>query len=97
MEEVIKILQDVNRYITDNSDMMWTSFSTPAELRAEIEIWITELQKENTTVLESINTHFAPAFTFQEHSLQNDWTDAYHVLALRFDKAYTSWKKSSVS
>lgn len=74
---------------------MWTCFKTPAELRAEIEMWIAELAKGNTTLLESIDTHFAPAFTFQEHSLQNDWTDAYHVLALRFDRAYMIIKGSA--
>lgn len=84
--EAINILLLVREKITDNSDLMWTSYETAEELREEIDKCLEGLRRIDNVILDDINYHFSPAATFQEHSLQNGWSDEYQKLAARFDE-----------
>ena len=90
--EAINILLMVREKITDHSDLMWTSFETAEELREEIDKYIEGLARNDKTILNDIHYHFSPAATFQEHSLQNGWSDEYQKLAARFDELYKKLK-----
>jgi hypothetical protein len=91
-QEAIDILLLVKEQIRDGSDFMWTSFEDATELRAEIDQCIDGIKAGDRKVLDVARTHFQPAFGFQEHSLQNGWSDLYMKLAGRFDKVYEQLK-----
>jgi len=86
VNELISILAAVKERITDDSDLIWTSYENPVELRKEIDRCIYHLQQNHEEILEEIKLHFAPTGMFQEHSIENGWTESYNALALRFDK-----------
>lgn len=91
-KEAINILLLIREKITDDSDLIWTSYETAEELRAEIDKCIEGLRCCDKKVVEDVNYHFSPAATFQEHSLQNGWSDEYQKLAARFDELYKKLK-----
>ena len=91
-EELIDILLEIKSKITDTSEMMWTTYDTPQDLNKDIDNFIFELDQDNLEVMKDINTHFLPTGTFQEHAMQNGWTDEYMNLAARFDKFYAELK-----
>ncbi len=93
IQDLISLVEKVKEKITDETDMLWTCYETPAELRAELEANINALKNEKTNCLESLNMHFLPTATFQEHSLMNGWADEYIKLAKKFDKFYAAIKK----
>ena len=68
--------------------MTWTAFNTPEELRYEIDSLIFRLTSKDPKAYKDIHIHFLPMSTFQEHAMQNGWTDEYMNLAARFDKLY---------
>jgi len=88
MKELIEILLKVKSKIPDESDMLWTYFESPVELRKEIDGFILQLEEENVNCLAAINIHFIATGTFQEHSLMNGWSDEYLILAEKFDIIY---------
>jgi hypothetical protein len=90
--ETISILQAAKKKITDNSDLMWTSFGTAKEFRADIDRCIDGLKNSDAKLLDSAFAHFQPSFDLQEHAMQNDWSDEYMQLAARFDKLYEQLK-----
>lgn len=90
---ITQILSQVREQITDDSDMLWTPFEKPSELRTTIDEWIVRLQRQDLSVWNDINVHFLPASTFQEHSLQNDWTAEYRELSGQFDSLYRQQQK----
>jgi hypothetical protein len=96
-KEIITILASVKEKINDDSDLIWTSYETPLELRDEIDRCINHLQQNHKQILEEINFHFTPTGTFQEHSMSNGWSEEYSMLAERFDKTYNLLKKNSRS
>ena len=92
---LIDILSKIKERFTDDSDLLWTSYETAKELRDELDTCIEQLGKGDKSCLENLNMHFLPASTFQEHSLQNDWTNEYMKLSEKFDSIYTRMKKHS--
>ena len=88
INELISILTVVKGKITDDSDLIRTSYATPLELREEIDRCIRHLQQNHKGILDEINFHFSPTSTLQEHSMTNGWTESYGVLAERFDKLH---------
>lgn len=90
--EAVNILLLIREKITDDSDLMWTSYETAEELRTEIDQCIEGLGRNDKEILNNITYHFAPASTFQEHSLQNGWSDDYQKLAERFDELFKQLK-----
>jgi len=87
-QTIIQILLQVRSYITDDSDMAWVRYDTPADLRAELTTCIEALQHGKTECLTRLSFHFGPTCTFQEHSISNGWGNEYLALAEAFDKAY---------
>ncbi|WP_143011495.1 hypothetical protein [Chitinophaga filiformis] len=90
INELISILTVIKEKITDDSDLIRTSYETPLELRKEIDRCIYQLQQSHKDILDEINFHFSPTGTFQEHSMANGWTESYGAFAARFDKLYES-------
>lgn len=93
LQEICDILQTVKNKVTDDSDMIWTSYEPAQELRDEIDTLISQLSNKDTSNLETIYMHFLPTSTFQEHSLQNGWSGEYMMLAEKFDELYATIKK----
>lgn len=91
-KEAADILLKIRQKITDDSDLVWTSFETADELRKEIDGFISRLEQGDKKVIKDIYIHFLPTSTFQEHSMQNGWTDDYLKLAEQFDKIYEGQK-----
>lgn len=92
IKDATEILLKVRDKITDDSDMVWTSFETADELRKEIDGFISRLNHADKEVVKDIYVHFLPTSTFQEHSMQNGWTEEYMKLAERFDRIYDKQK-----
>lgn len=86
--EIIDLLTEIKNRITDDSDVVWTRFSTVDELRGHIDGCISRLNQGDKTALRDINIDFSPTSTFQELSIQNGWSDDYLRLATRFDNLY---------
>jgi hypothetical protein len=94
MKELIDILLKVKEKISDESDLENTGFESAAELRNEIDKCIEGLKENKPEAINQMNEHFLPTATFQEHSLQNDWSDEYLKMAERFDKIFERLKKA---
>jgi len=86
--EVITILGKIKEEVADDSDIIWTSYESPLELRNEIDRCVYHLQQNNKKILEEINFHFAPTGIFQELSMTNGSSGKYHILTEHFDKLY---------
>jgi len=93
--ELIDILNKVKEKFTDDSDLLWTSYETAKEVRNELDVCIEQLGKGDKSCLENLNMHFLPTSTFQEHSLQNNWTNEYMKLSEKFDSIYAKIKNHS--
>jgi len=85
LEELIKILREVREYITDESDMSWSGFSSAGKLRAELDNFIGRLKEGNIKVLKKIEFEFLPTGSLQEHSISNGWGNEYINLSSRVD------------
>ena len=94
LSAILHLVEQVQAKITDDSDVAWTRFDTPAILRAELECYMEHLKEGNTSCLSQIDLHFAPTSTFQEHAISNGWHEEYLQLAATFDKAYASFLAS---
>ena len=75
--------------ITDDSEVAWTRYNTPVQLRTELASYLEQLKAGDTRCLPKLNHHFAPTGTFQEHATSNGWGEEYLALAEAFDNAYT--------
>lgn len=96
-QAVAEILAAIKAKITDVTDTAWSGYDDPAILKEEIARDIENIEYCNFETLESVNAHFVPTSTFQELSISNGWADDYLYFAGRFDRAYTSIKKSMPS
>ena len=94
-KDLVDILNFVKAKFTDNSDMLWTSYETAKEVRNELTSYINQINKGDKSCLENLNIHFLPTSTFQEHSLQNGWTEEYMKLSEKFDNIYARTKNHS--
>lgn len=93
-QSTIGILVRVRIFITDDSDMMWSAFEDPEDLRKEIDDIIEGLKSGDFAKMETAHLDFLPTSAFQEHSMQNGWSDDYLKLAEQFDHLYDEYKKS---
>lgn len=91
-QDLIGIVETVKAKITDESDLLWTSYDIAKELRDELDTYIEQLKQEDKTCLKMLNIHFAPTSTFQEHSLMNGWTKEYMKVSKKFDSIYAKMK-----
>ncbi|HMI63356.1 MAG TPA: hypothetical protein VK518_20715 [Puia sp.] len=90
LQDFIHIIKKVQEKISDDSDVVWTRYSTPEEMRAGLDIYLQQLQAGNTSCLQDLNILFAPTGAFQEHSICYGWADEYLRLAKEFDSLYKS-------
>jgi hypothetical protein len=93
LQELVTLLSTVREKFTDESDMVWTRYTSPEDVRIELNAYLDQLRNSDTSCLDSLNSHFAPTSTFQEHSIQNGWADEYLELAKAFDTIYLSMEK----
>jgi len=94
MQQLINIIEEVKEKITDGSDMLWTTYETPGELRAELEKYAGELKAGNKNCLYQLHILFLPTSDLQEHSLMNGWSEIYLRLADAFDNIYAAFSKN---
>jgi hypothetical protein len=94
-QELIDVIKKVKERITDNSDMVWTSYDSAKELRNELERYIEELQTGDIRCIEKLQMFFLPTASLQEHSISNGWTDEYMRLSENFDRLYVAKKNHS--
>jgi hypothetical protein len=92
IEKLISLIEKIKEKITDEADMLWTSYETAGVLRTELENYISVLKAGKTDCMDNLNVHFLPASTFQEHSLMNSWADEYIKLSNEFDLIYATIK-----
>ena len=90
LSSIITILEQVLEKITDGSDIVWTRFNTPKEMRQEITTCLELLKKGELGCLDNVSLLFAPTGAFQEHSISNGWSDAYMQMSASFDQALAS-------
>ena len=93
IDEIIKIIEIVKSKIHDGSNMGFTSYNSPKELRDELDSYISQLKTNDLSCLEELHSLFLPTCTFQDLSIRNDWDDEYITIAEKFDKVYYSLKK----
>jgi hypothetical protein len=93
-QKTIEILEKLRVYITDDSDMMYSAFELPVDLRKEIDDIAGGLRRGDMKKMETAYLDFLPTSAFQEHSMQNGWSDEYLKLAEEFDGWYGEYGKS---
>ncbi len=85
---ILEILETITTKITDDSNVVWTRYDNPAQLRAELASYLEQLRTGDTSCLPKLSLNFAPTGTFQDLAISNGWGDEYLALAEAFDKAY---------
>jgi hypothetical protein len=93
-QELIEIINKVKDKISEDSNMVWTHYDTPKELRDELESYTQGLRNGDMSSLEKIKVLFLPTATLQEHSISNGWPDEYLALAEKFDNLYSMANRS---
>ncbi|GAB4036686.1 hypothetical protein [Spirosoma gilvum] len=88
--DLISILEAVKEHFTDSSDMLWTNYDHPRDVRNDLERLIYQLQSGDTSCLPTVHALFLPTSTFQEHALSNDWVKDYLRLSDQFEQLYAS-------
>jgi len=86
VQATIDILLTIRDKITDDTDVIWTYFETPAECRAVIEQCLTDLVEGDNKAINELDILFMPTGTVQEHSMANGWRKEYLKLANQFDR-----------
>jgi len=84
LSELTDLLAEVMVKITDDSDMLWGWYETPAGLRLDLARYIDQLNKADISCLKELELLFLPTSVLQEHSIQNDWSPEYLRLSTRF-------------
>jgi hypothetical protein len=92
---LITIIKTIKEKFTDDSNLLWTGYVTAKELRDELDSYVNQFARGDNSCLDNLKTHFLPTSTFQEHSLQNGWSDEYIKLADEFDNIYKKMKNHS--
>jgi hypothetical protein len=84
--QTAEILKLANSFIAEGSDMAWTSYDRPSDLRAVLDLYIERLDRSDHTVFDAIKFIFAPTASLQEHSISKGWSDQYLKLSSKFDR-----------
>ena len=95
INEVITIIELVKAKIHDGSNMGWTLYNNPKQLRDELDNYITRLKANDKSCLGELFKLFLPTSIFQDISIPNGWADEYLNLAERFDKVYYTMAKEN--
>ena len=95
IKELIEIIKELKKNITDDTDMVWTAYESPKQIRDELEAYVHELQAGNTNSMEKIKILLLLTGTLQEHSMSNGWADEFLNLSEKFDQLYIAIKGRS--
>lgn len=87
--ELIVLIRDVKEKITDDSDMVWTCYDNPKQLREELDFYIRQFELADLSSIEKLNYLFSPTASLQEHSICNGWAEEYIELSKKFDRLYS--------
>ncbi len=91
--QLISLITQVKKNVSDNSDMTYCYYETPAELIEALDKFIVEFENGNMNVIEDLSVEFAPTSSLQEHSMGNDWSNEYLIIAEEFDSIQRLAKK----
>jgi hypothetical protein len=86
--KIIDILTIIQNKIDSDTDVVWTGFNTPQELKIYLVSHIEKLRLCDYETLAIINMNFCPTGTYQELAISNGWGDEYLELANQFDEAH---------
>ncbi len=92
LNEFITIIKNQIDRITPETDIAFTRFKNPDDLKQSLLGELSELEKGNMDKLIVFYGHFLPTSTFQELSIQNGWTDEYIDISGRIDELYMRLK-----
>jgi hypothetical protein len=92
LQSIVEIVKIIRQKITDDTDIVWTNYSSIREFQEDIDNCLKSLENENLESLDALRLHFSPTATFQELSISNGWGDEFFLLADRFDEAYSRMK-----
>lgn len=95
LQSIIEIVKIIRQKITDDTDIVWTSYSSIREFQEDIDNCLKSLENGNLDALDTLKLHFLPTATFQELSISNGWADEFLLLAERFDEAYAYIKRGA--
>jgi hypothetical protein len=84
-QKIAEIVIIVQSKIDLKTDVVWTGFNTPYELKRYLTDYSEKLQLGDYDALSRVYNMFGPTGTFQELSISNGWGDEYIELAKQFD------------
>lgn len=90
-DELLDIIEKIKNRVADTSNMVWTKYNSPIELRDELNIYIGQIQLNDFDCINELNSLFGPTASLQEHAIDNSWTEEYMTLALKFDSLHKNW------
>jgi len=86
IQKIVDILVNIRNRINPETDVVWTSFTTPKQLIESINAYIKSLQEGDYEVLGNLSMMFAPTGIYQELSISNGWGEDFLQLSDQFDK-----------
>ena len=90
---LLQILKTVFDLINPKTNVLWSDYDSPEELKEEMGKYITELENGDFTHLSECHLYFLPTGAFQEIAMSNCWAAKYLTLAQQFDREYKELKK----
>lgn len=97
VRDLCHLISEVEQYITEDSDITWTSNDSVQELKAELRKYKKQLVAKDFSCIFSLNVLFAPTGSLQEHSLSNGWSNEFLKLASELDRLTNSLEQNNKS
>jgi hypothetical protein len=94
--EIIVLLKNIRKKITNNTDITWSSFDDVEELQTMMDKDIVEFEAGNFSSLKEYKIMFLPTGDFQEMAISNGWGEEYLQLASEFDELYQNMKANHI-
>ena len=91
--QLINLINRVKKNVSEDSDMTYCYYKTPKALIAKLDENIIALKNGNMEVVDDLAVDFAPTSSLQEHSLCNNWSDDFLIIAEEFDSIQRLMKK----
>lgn len=91
--QLIKLINRVKVNMLDNTDMTYSYYETSSELIQILDKCISEIEQGNLKVIDDLAIELAPTSSLQEHSISNEWSNEYLIIAEEFDSILRLAKK----
>ncbi len=94
--EMIALLKNIRKKISNNTDITWSSFDNVEELQAMMDKDFVEFEAGNFSSLKEYKTMFLPTGDFEEMAISNGWGKEYLQFASEFDKLYKNMQANHI-